>query len=173
MRNPSSVVSLRAFARDDIPLIVGASQDWRALAESGPPYWRPRSAAEVERKVASMAGPALAPEYNFVVDRGTRMVGECSIHSIDYRNRVAQVGVCLWNPADRGHGVGGTALRQLLEWSSGYLGIRRHEAWVVVGNQNSRLLVERAGFQHEGTLRARYLADGQFHDILLFAMVSE
>lgn len=51
-------VSLSALADAHVPAVVAACADWRELAAFGPPYWRPRSEAELRRKVAATAGPA-------------------------------------------------------------------------------------------------------------------
>lgn len=84
-------VSLRALSESHIPAILEACSDWEELAQHGPPYWRPRSPAEIQRKIDATSGPTPATEYNFVLrtDEG-RLVGECSLHAIDWRSRVAK-----------------------------------------------------------------------------------
>lgn len=161
------LVQLEAFAEHHVPAIMAGSLDWPALAQSGPPYWRPRCEAEVRRKIASMAGPSLASEYNYVIAADQRLLGECSLHAIDYRNRVAQVGICIWEPTDRGQGYGTSAVHQLATWASDYLGLRRLEAWITPNNQPSLALFERHGFIREGVLRQRYLAAGEWDDIVV------
>ena len=168
--------------------------DWHELAQHGPPYWRPRSQAELERKLAASTGPQLATEYNFVLTEGSavdvqaaaginwesqdartagssegpkipRLVGECSLHTIDWRNRVAQVGVCIWNPNDRHHGYGQQAMKFLTEWSAKQLGLQRLEAWILASNIASQQLATRFGFEYEGRLRGRYQLNGERHDV--------
>lgn len=176
-------VRLDTFAERHIAAIVAGSQDWPTLAETGSPYWRPRAEAEVRRKVQSMAGPALAPEYNFVIlderfhDDGAdlgdqRLIGECSVHGIDYRNRTAELGVCIWDPADRGRSHGRDAVEQLTTWASGYLGMHRLEAHIVVGNDASEQLFTKLGFELEGVQRQRWLCAGQWRDIAIYARLS-
>ena len=53
----------------------------------GPPYWRPRSAAELQRKITDTSGPVPAGAYTFVIKDGGTLIGECSLHAIDWRNR--------------------------------------------------------------------------------------
>lgn len=173
--------------------------DWHELAQHGPPYWRPRSQAELERKLSASAGPQLATEYNFVLTESSavdvqaaaginresqldartagyadlpseepktpRLVGECSLHTIDWRNRVAQVDVCIWNPNDRHHGYGQQAMKFLTEWSAKQLGLQRLEAWILANNVASQQLATRFGFEYEGRLRGRYQLNGERHDV--------
>lgn len=158
-------VALRAFAPEHIPTITAACSDWRELSSHGPPYWRPRSPAELDRKISATAGPSLSTEYNFVIEVGGRLVGECSLHAIDWRSRVAQVGVCLWDPADRGGGHGRAAIAELIQWADQHLDLARLEAWILGSNQPSLHLFKAAGFTHEGTLFARYVQGGRRHDV--------
>ena len=60
-------MSVRALAEDHLPQIVAACGDWEELAQYGPPYWRPRSPAELRRKIAATAGPQPGTEYTFVL----------------------------------------------------------------------------------------------------------
>ena len=91
--------TIHALAESHVPVILAACSDWEELAQFGPPYWRPRSSAELRRKIAATAGPQPATEYTFVIaaeDAGHdnaasdsaalpvgRLVGECSLHAID------------------------------------------------------------------------------------------
>lgn len=51
------VITLQALSEAHIPAILEACADWPELAQYGPPYWRPRSSAELRRKIADTAGP--------------------------------------------------------------------------------------------------------------------
>ena len=48
-------VNLVALAERHIPAVVEACADWRELSAYGLPYWRPRSTAELLRKIAAIA----------------------------------------------------------------------------------------------------------------------
>lgn len=166
-------ITLQALSEAQIPAIVEACADWEELAAFGAPYWRPRSTAELRRRIASTAGPNLASEYTLVIVESGVLLGECSVHAIDWRNRVAQVAVCIWQPAHRGDGRGPESLRQLVHWATDYLGLRRLEAWILEGNQASIRMVTAQGFAWEGVLRQRYLDDGQWRDVHVYAYLTE
>lgn len=166
-------ITLQALAESHIPTILEACADWPELAQYGPPYWRPRSSAELGRKIAETAGPQPATAYSFVlVDDDGQLVGEASIHAIDWRNRVGQVGICICRPADRGQGYGVAGSQAVIDWATGELGLHRLEAWILAGNSASLGLFRSLGFAEEGRLTQRYLVGGQYVDMLVLARIT-
>jgi len=69
----------------------------------------------------------------------------------------------------RGWGI--FAARLLIAWAHDALGIRRIEAKAYAYNAPSINALRRNGFQQEGVLREARLFDGQYWDILVFAML--
>ncbi|MEH3138781.1 MAG: GNAT family protein [Mycobacterium kyogaense] len=166
-------ILIRALTSDDVFPIVAASSDWTELSQFGPPHWRPRSPAELRRKIEATAGPQLSSEYNFVAQSPDGLlVAECSVHAIDWRNGVAQVGVCVWAPINRRKGYGRVAVNHLIDWAFGYLGLCRLEAWIVDGNEPSVGLFTSLGFTHEATLQGRYLHAGVRRSMHVMALTS-
>ena len=166
-------ITLQALSEAHIPTILEACADWPELAQYGPPYWRPRSSAELRRKIADTAGPQPATAYSFVlVGSDGRLVGEATIHGIDWRSRVAQVGICIWRSSDRGQGYGTAGSRAVIDWAVGYLGLRRLEAWILAGNGASLGLFHSLGFVEEGRLMQRCLVSGQYVDMLVLARIT-
>ena len=166
-------ITLHALAEAHIPTILGACADWPELAQYVPPYWRPRSSAELRRKIADTAGPQPATSYSFVLaDSDSRLVGEASIHAIDWRSRVAQVGICIWRPSDRGKGYGAAGSRAVVDWAVGHLGLHRLEAWILTSNAASLGLFRSLGFVEEGRLTQRYLVGGRHADMLVLARIT-
>ena len=67
----------------------------------------------------------------------------------------------LWLAADsRGRGVGTRALRLVSDWTFANTAAIRLDAFIMVGNEASNRMTERAGFQREGVLRAWDLHHG-------------
>ena len=164
-------ITLHALAEHHIPRILEACQDWEELAQHGPPYWRPRNSAELQRKIADTAGPQPATAYTFVLSNSDHLVGEVSIHAIDWRNRVGQVGICIWRPDDRGQGYGRAGAEAAIAWALDELGLLRLEAWILASNRASRALFASLGFTHEGTLVSRYRHDGVQRDVAVYGLV--
>ena len=166
-------ITLQALSEAHIPTILEACSDWPELAQYGPPYWRPRSSAELRRKIADTAGPLPATAYTFVlVEDDGRLVGEASIHAIDWRSRIAQVGICIWRPSDRGKGYGAASIRAVIDWAVSHLGLHRLEAWILASNGASLCLFRSLGFVEEGWLTQRYLMGGRHMDMLVLARIT-
>lgn len=166
-------VAIQALAEAHIPEIVEACTDWQALAQFGAPYWRPRSEAELKRKIAASAGAEPAKEYYFVLaEADGRLVGECSVHAIDWRNRVAEIGIAIWRQDDRRQGYGRIALREMETYAFDYLGLRRVEGWIIADNTASLGMVTAAGWQREGVLQKRYLHGGHPRDVVVMARMA-
>ena len=61
----------------------------------------------------------------------------------------------LWlTPLARGRGVGTRALRAVADWTFATTAAFRLDAYIMVGNDASMRMTERAGFQREGVARA-------------------
>ena len=61
----------------------------------------------------------------------------------------------LWlAPEARGRGIGTRALRLLADWTFATTAVIRIDSFIMVGNEPSERMVERAGFRREGVLRA-------------------
>lgn len=160
-----------ALAETHIDQIIHACRDWEELAPFGAPYWRPRSAAELRRKIADTSGSSLASAYSFVIYDDDQLVGECSLHGIDWRNRVTSVGICIWDPALRRSGYGQYGPEQMISWAFNHLGMLRIEAWINEGNEPSLKLYEALGFTHEGVLRQRYFEGGRGKDLHVLSLL--
>ena len=83
-------------------------------------------------------------------------------------HRVGEVG-CGLVPAARGRGVATEAMRLLAGWAFGALGLGRLQAFVAPQNDAALRLVKRAGFRHEGVLRAYWDAGGERLDAVLLS----
>jgi ribosomal-protein-alanine N-acetyltransferase len=72
-----------------------------------------------------------------------------------------------------GRGIVSEALVALTEWAFTEAGLVRLQAGVFARNPASARVLEKAGYQLEGHLRARYFRDGEYIDSLLYAKVRQ
>ncbi|MFL5709137.1 MAG: GNAT family N-acetyltransferase, partial [Chloroflexota bacterium] len=79
----------------------------------------------------------------------------------------------LWLAPDaRGRAVGSRALRLVTDWTFATTEAIRLDAFIMVGNEASNRMVERAGFEREGVLRAWDLHhDGVPVDCVVYARI--
>ena len=66
---------------------------------------------------------------------------------------VFEIGIMLWDPKDRGRGLGREAQRRLVDLLFGEQGAFRVQAGTAPSNRPERRCLEGLGFTEEGTLR--------------------
>ena len=98
------------------------------------------------------------------------LIGTCSLFSISYACRRAEVGYGLGSFA-WGHGYMHEALRTLLDFGFGELDLNRIEADIDPRNSASARTLERLGFTKEGYLRERWIVGGEVSDTALYGLL--
>jgi len=101
---------------------------------------------------------------------GAGLVGSCALFDIVAQHRRATLGYLL-APAYWGQGLAHEALRALLAYGIGVLGLQRIEAEVAPRNVASQALLTRLGFRREGLMLARWRVDGEARDVELWALL--
>lgn len=98
------------------------------------------------------------------------LIGTCGSYGWNAQHAVAELGYDLartwW-----GRGVMTQAVRATVHWSFTFLGVNRIQATVMVGNTASAHILEKTGFQREGTLREYKICRGQPSDFWMFGQV--
>jgi RimJ/RimL family protein N-acetyltransferase len=99
-----------------------------------------------------------------------QMVGSIGLREVDRVHLQAElgffVGVPWW-----GRGFATTALRILLPFAFGPIGLNRVHAHHMVRNPASGRVLEKVGFRREGLLRQRVRKWGVFEDVVLLALL--
>jgi len=114
-------------------------------------------------------------EESFVIldspgDHG-RIIGACGLGPIDALNRVIELGY--WIRSDRaGCGVATRAAALLARHAIENRAAMRVEIHMSVENVASRRVAEKIGATHEGTMRARLLLSGEYHDAHLYSLIA-
>jgi len=114
------------------------------------------------------------PETNFGIAIDDQIVGgigvEVNPSGVTARQHTAEIGYwlgeTLW-----GRGIATEALDAMTEWAFRELNLVRLHAHVFARNPASARVLEKAGYTHEGRLRAYYFRDDEFIDGLLYAKV--
>lgn len=112
-----------------------------------------------------------APSTFAIALRDTgKVVGTIGFMWVQPDNRSAEVGYSLsrafWN-----QGYMSEALRAVVDFGFGQLGLNRIEAQHECDNPASGHVMRNAGMRHEGTLRQRLYNKGRFVDVELYAIV--
>jgi RimJ/RimL family protein N-acetyltransferase len=147
-------VVLRPLRPDELDRVLAAREPLVTGPGSGTS--RAREHERVRRRLAR-SGRFWRGRLDLGIEAGGRLIGE-----IQARGRPAQtlppgvfeLGILLYDPADRGRGHGAEAVALLTEWLLEHAGAARVQAGTAADNLAMRRVLERLGFTCEGVMRA-------------------
>ena len=148
-------VRLRPLRGEDVPAIVAACTDPDSVRFTTVPH--PYSAAQAEDFVHTFAPTAWARGFEAVyavADGEDRYAGSMTLRleGDELTTLTGEVGYLI-GPWARGRGYASAALSALCDWGFAALRLHRIEWQAYVGNDASRAVAQRAGFQIEGATR--------------------
>ena len=143
---------LRPWRPDDAPAVFDVCQDpeiarWVTIPQ---PFTRADADAFIATALQMWRDGTGAP-FAIVDAASDRLLGAVTRFGPD--GHQATFGLWL-GPDARGRGVGTRALRRVADWTFETTAAIRLDAFIMVGNEPSHRMVERAGFQREGVARA-------------------
>ncbi|MBX4205041.1 MAG: GNAT family N-acetyltransferase [Candidatus Doudnabacteria bacterium] len=106
----------------------------------------------------------------YVICHEDRIIGTCGLHEIDRDNHNARIGVMIFSPEFRGHGLGAAAIRKLL--TVGFGTYQMHKLYFKVFAENTISCTKYAhlGFQFEARLKEQYYLKGEYHDMVVMSV---
>ncbi|GIU99312.1 MAG: GNAT family N-acetyltransferase [Actinomycetota bacterium] len=128
---------------------------------------------EAWRRRLALSGTRTTWEILFAVEAEGRLVGDVQARSSDQAvpPGVWEIGLDLWDAADRGRGIGTEVVALLTRHLFAREGAHRVQATTDVDNVAMRRALERCGFRLEGVLRAFMpVADGPPRDHAMYAI---
>lgn len=163
------MVTLRPVLESDLPMMALLRSDPVEASEFGNYGYRDNSS--LYRSFAEHG--LLTPQGGtLIVIGGGQPVGEVSWHQV----RTApssftwNMGIALLASA-RGRGYGTLAQRALVEYLFAYTQANRVEACTETDNLPEQRALEKAGFQREGVRRGCAFREGQWRDMVMYAVV--
>lgn len=162
---------MRRHARRNYPLYAkwyGDEEIWRLTSWTAAPMRR----SAVERMFESRESSTT--DESFAIHRAGREepIGVISLTSISGANLSADFSVIVGEAEDRERGLGSEAIRILLRYAFGELGLNRVGLSVFDFNELARAAYEKLGFREEGRLRQAIRRDGSFHDAILMRILA-
>jgi RimJ/RimL family protein N-acetyltransferase len=161
-------VILRPLRLDELDAVLTA----RGRLGIGLQFGGAPQGARLRRRLAR-SGQLARGHLDLAVEVDGRLIGE-----IQARGRPAQtlppavfeLGILLYDPADRGRGFGKDAVALLTGWLFEQAGAARVQAGTAVGNAAMRRVLERLGFACEGVMRG-FMPEGTGRtDFALYAV---
>jgi RimJ/RimL family protein N-acetyltransferase len=154
-------VTLRPFREDEFDLALAREPSEDAERR------------EVRRRRLALSGTRTTWEIMFAVEAEGRLIGDAQARCSDQAMPpgVWELGIDLWDHAERGRGLGSEAVRLLTEYLFEREGAHRVQATTDVENAAMRRSLENCGFSHEGILRGFMpVADGPPRDHAMYAI---
>ena len=137
----------------------------------GLPY--PYTPADGEDYIRSMLAADETQTFAFAITLDDRVIGSIGVFRCgNIHFRTAELGYYIGEPY-WGKGYATSAVKQVCRFVFENTDIIRIFAEPFVNNQASRRVLEKAGFQLEGTLRSNAVKNGKVLDMALYALVRE
>jgi ribosomal-protein-alanine N-acetyltransferase len=164
-------LKLRRMTLDDAAAMFAYASDPEVARHTS---WQPHrsiddSRAQLARVVARYERGAVAGWGVEQLADG-RFIGTAGYMRWDVDHRCAEVGYALsrryW-----GQGLVTEALRAIVAFGFERMQLNRIEAHCAAENIGSYRVMEKVGMQYEGTLRQRYLKEGEFVDVRLYGIL--
>ena len=128
-------------------------------------------AQEALDRAATVWAAGTGALFAITADPEEELLGTINLHFYDSTR--ASIGYGVVREA-RGRGVATRALMLLSSWAfEAAPELVRLELWIVVGNDVSAVVAERAGFQREGVFRSRLPCGSEVRDVIVYSRVRD
>jgi UDP-4-amino-4,6-dideoxy-N-acetyl-beta-L-altrosamine N-acetyltransferase len=161
-------IRLRAIEREDIPTFVRWFNDpeVRRYLE----MYLPMSKAEEEQWFEAHLKNDSNRFFGIETAEGV-LIGNVGLHSIDWKNRSAVLGIVIAEKEYWGKGYGSDAITTLLRFAFGEMNLHRIHLSAFEFNERAMGCYERCGFRREGRARDALFREGRYHDAIHMAIL--
>lgn len=109
-----------------------------------------------------------------IVEKDTnKVIGNCGLHLVNNVHRHAQFGIFIGEKTYWNQGIGGEATRLILDYGFNIMNLNNISLEVVDYNKRAIKCYEKVGFQYVGRRRKYSFMAGQYHDALIYDILSE
>lgn len=169
-------IRLRALDPEtDTPLLASWMNDESTRHFLGEKRAFPISLASEKQWVEKLAAK-MPPEdivFGIELKKGTCLIGVTGLHDIDWVTRKATTGTKIGPAELRSQGYGTEAKQLLLAYAFNTLNLNRIQCNIIVYNGASRRYCEKCGYHEEGVMRQAVYKNGQYHDLLMLAVLKD
>ena len=103
----------------------------------------------------------------FIIEsKEKQRLGLATLHSIDWKNGVAEHGIKLAKNENRRKGIGTDTVKTVVKYAFNELNLHRLEATWLSCNKASEALFKKCGFSIEGRLREKIYKSGKRYDLI-------
>jgi [ribosomal protein S5]-alanine N-acetyltransferase len=158
---------------NDVPAIHAfyADAKFHRYVSTEPPA-SPDIVREMVKGWLARADEMRLPYWTIVLKESGHVAGTISVNVLDRRNFNGQLGYEVARE-QWGKGIATEAVRAVLGYGFGTMGLNRISAYCWDGNMASQRVMEKAGMTYEGTLRQVRYAKDAYHDMRLYSILAE
>lgn len=169
----SDRIMLREYKKEDFPSIRKWVNDPEVVQYLSDIFLFPHTENMTEAFLNSvLMGNEKDSAHFIIADKTTaEYLGQVDLISIDWKNRVAEIGIVIGAEENRGRGVGTEALKLLQTFVFESLNLNRLEIKVRDFNDRAIRCYLKSGFLEEGRFRKNFFVQGEYHDTICLAML--
>jgi RimJ/RimL family protein N-acetyltransferase len=163
------LVRLRAVETTDLDDFLKFHNTLELRRTMGPPMVRSRRHMEEWLQKATVRDPWKDGELSLVIEeiKTHEFLGFASLSGIVLPQNRGELGISIYNPANRGKGYGTDALLVLLSIGFNILGLNSIFLETMEDNDQSIRVYEKIGFKRVGILRETEFMDGAYKGLLI------
>lgn len=161
---------VRRFLVTDAASVASVANDRRIWLQLRDLFPHPYQVADAERYIGRVA--SVDPPLSLVIIVDGRAAGGVGLQPMtDVNRRTAEIGYWI-GAAFWGRGIATEAVTLVTDWAFGAHGFLRIFAQPFARNVASRRVLEKAGYELEGTMRCSAVKDGEIRDQCMYARLS-
>ena len=166
-------VKLRGLKMEDVEIAYRYMCDPEVLLNLSPGIPYPMTLEREKQWFESQI--AMKDTYNFAIEdiKTGLYIGGCGINKIDWKNRVATVGIYIGDKDFRGKGYGTEAMKLLIEFIFSEMNINRIQLFVFSFNERAIKSYKKNGFVEEGRLKQSIFRNGKYYDEIIMGLLRE
>ena len=104
--------------------------------------------------------------FGIVSLENDKLIGNCGIHKINSKNRIATLGIFIGDKEARNKGYGTEAINLLLEYGFKYLNLHSIRLDLISVNDRAHKCYKKCGFKDTGLSRESIFLNGKYYDKL-------
>ena len=171
---PGKRIKLRAMEPEDIPAMVRWLNDPEVIENLL--RYAPLSIKEEEIWYEKMISSPAEEHYYMidVLDASTvKTIGVTHLHDVDWKNRSAEIAICIGEKNYWGNGYGRETMHLMLRHGFNDLNLNRMYLYVFDTNERAKKAYIAAGFVEEGRLRQDIYKNGRFIDTHIMSVLRD
>ena len=169
-------IYLRALETSDLDRLHKWHNDRSLYEMLGGPFRFVRKQATqawLENKTAFLSYGSDEIRLAICVKGSDKHIGNISLHQINWIVRQARLEILIGDPEERSKGYGQAAVRQLLSYAFGDLGLRKIYLEALADNGVAIHLYEKCGFKIEGRFKNHVFKQGGWKDVIFFGIFAD